>query len=292
MTLSEIAIAFKNCNGDVSSSFKELLIEQDYSPEELELGVTIEKANNHILRDIDFLINKSILNIGASDLLIKKGYFHWGFVTSYYSNFFSIQSLNRLMLSFNTWTDSGIDCVATNYYKQELSIKSSNSSGGSHESQYNRFYANYKHFRYQKSIDRYWNMGIQPFKLRPEAFLRNEINYQIYNEYFYELNISKAEFDKIIEDNKLDLSKNKPNIKSPVNYSLPNLELALSRLRVTLYILNYIANANTEYKSYYLRNNRFRINKFLERYPKTSSWIVDKLTQWFEFQEIETDNSL
>jgi hypothetical protein len=194
MNLSEISIAFKNCNGDVKNSFKEYLINQNFGKEELTNGITLEKINNYILRDINYLVNKSILNICASDLLIKKGYFHWGFVTSYYSNFFSVQSLNRLKLNFNTWTNSGIDCSLINYNNQEIGIKYSNSSGGSHESQFNKFYENYSNFRNKKSIDRYWSIGIQPFKMRFEALLRNEINYQIEETFFYELNITHSDF--------------------------------------------------------------------------------------------------
>jgi hypothetical protein len=292
MNLSEISIAFKNCNGDVKSSFKDFLINQNFGKEELTNGITIQKANNYILRDVNYLVNKSILNICACDLLIKKGYFHWGFITSYYSNFFSIQSLNRLKLNFNTWTNSGIDCTLVNYNNQELEVKFSNSSGGSHESQFNRFYENYQNFRNRKSIDRYWGLGIHPFKMRFEALLRNEINYQIEESFYYELNLDYDDFIRIIEDNKNDPSKTRSVIKSPINYSLPNLELALARLRVNLYILNYIANANIEYKSYFIRDNKARIKNIKLKYPNCSLWILEKFEEWLTFQEIETDDIL
>jgi hypothetical protein len=66
----------------------------------------------------------------------------------------------------------------------------------------------------------------------------------------------------------------------------------LSRLRVNLYILNYIANTNKEYKSYLIRNNTARIKNIKLKYPKVSPWIYDKIEEWLTFQEIETDDLL
>lgn len=292
MNFFEIALAFKNCNGDINLSFKEFLINQKFISEDLSKGISINNANNYILRDIEYLLNKAIINIGASDLLLKKGYFHWGFITSYYSNFFSIQALNRLQLDFNTWIDSGIDCTLKNYNSQEIFLKYSNSSVGSHEAQFNRYYRNFENFKYKKSIDRYWTIGIQPFKMRFEPLLRNEINYQIEKDYYYELNLEYSLFESIIRDNKQDLSKKQVCIKSPTNYSLPNLELAISRFRVAIYILNFIANSNIEYKSYFIRNINSRLLNLKTKYPNISAWILNNFEQWLQFTEIETDNIL
>ena len=90
MTLGfeEISIAFRNCNGDAKFSFKEYLKNLYKSKEDYERGFIITDANNYILTDIEKLLSKAILNICATDYLIKKGYFSWGFVTSYYANYF------------------------------------------------------------------------------------------------------------------------------------------------------------------------------------------------------------
>jgi hypothetical protein len=106
MTLSEISIAFNNCNGSVNKSFKEFIIDLQLNDENLEKGYEINDSYNYILGDVEKLLVKTIINICASDLLLKKGYFNWGFITSYYANFFIIQALNRLTLNFSTFNSS------------------------------------------------------------------------------------------------------------------------------------------------------------------------------------------
>jgi hypothetical protein len=88
LNFEEIAIAFRNCNGDAKFSFKEYLKTLYKSKDDYERGFIISDANNYILTDIEKLLSKAILNICATDYLIKCGYFSWGFVTSYYANFF------------------------------------------------------------------------------------------------------------------------------------------------------------------------------------------------------------
>ncbi|NES80102.1 MAG: hypothetical protein F6K10_00470 [Moorea sp. SIO2B7] len=88
LTFEEIAIAFRNCNGDSKSSFKDYLKNLYKSKENYDNGFILSNVNNYILTDIEKLLDKSILNICATDDLIIKGYFSWGFVTSYYANFF------------------------------------------------------------------------------------------------------------------------------------------------------------------------------------------------------------
>lgn len=292
MNLSEIAISFKRCTGYAPSSFKDYLISLDLSPEEVSNGVVITNANNHIFRDIELLLNKALINLCASDLLLKQGYFNWAFVTSYYSSFYSIQALNRLQLNFNTWTHSGLECSWQNFFLQELKVKEANNSSGSHESQFNKFYVNYNDFRYRKSIDRFWTLGIRNFKIRPETTVRNDINYSIEDFYYYELDLDSAIFDKIIADNKIDPAGRTLVVSKPLNYALPNTELALARIRIILYILNYIANSNIEYKTYFGTRCSKRLKAIHKKYPALSGWILSRLTEWLQFIEVETDDVL
>ncbi len=292
MNLSEVASSFKSCTGEAHRSFKDYLISLSISKEDIEKGIVISDCANYILRDIELLLSKAIINLCAADLLIKRGYFHWGFVTSYYSSFYSVQALNRLMLNFYTWTKSGVICKVTNYAKQELSIMYSNSSGGSHEAQFEKFYENYSAFKHKKSIDRYWTIGLRNFKHRPETVLRNDINYSIEKEYYYELTLDERTFRRIIGDNKTCLPGEQLIIKTPINYSLPHLELSLSRIRITLYILNYIANAQPIYYGYYVHRNNERKQNIDLKYPHLSQWIKDRLYEWLQFVEHETDDIL
>jgi hypothetical protein len=90
LTFEEIAIAFSNCNSDAKISFKDYLVNLYKSKEDYEKGFIVSDVNNYILTDIEKLVSKAVLNICAADNLIRKGYFSWGFVTSYYANFFLI----------------------------------------------------------------------------------------------------------------------------------------------------------------------------------------------------------
>lgn len=292
MNLSEIAIAYGNCNGEVARSFKNYIIDLELSPEQIKNGIIVSDCNNYILRDIEVLLSKAIINVCCADLLLKKGYFCWGFVTSYYSNFYSMQTLNRLKLNFDMWITSGLECQNKDYLNQQLFIKASNRSTGNHELQFQKFYDNYSDFKEIESIDRYWNIGLRKFKFKDESHLRNDINYSIENDYYYELKINYNDFKKIIVDNKNDPSKKSPKIKNPVNYSISNIELALARVRITLYILNYISNTNLDYKNYFIRHCESRKKSIAERYSNLSNWIFSLLEQWLQFVEIDTEDTL
>jgi len=293
MTLSEISIAFNNCNGSSVKSFKEYVADLDLSSENLESGIDINDSSNYILGDIEKLVDKSIINICAADLLLTKGYFNWGYVTSYYSNFFLIQALNRLMLDFTTYNNKTINCTVKNYSLDLLTLKYANNSKGSHESQFQNFYSKYSQFKFKKSIDRYWTLGVQPFKKKPEAFLRNIINYHIEKNIYYELDIKLDRFHKIIKDNKkYKFDSKKLKISKPENFSIYNLELALCRLRICLYILNYIANDNSEYKNYYIQRCKKRLKEVNDKYPNLDSQISNLFNQWLCFEDIETEQSV
>lgn len=293
MTLSEISIAFNNCNGSSVKSFKQYILDQDFSTSDLDSGIDLLGSFNYILGDVEKLVDKSIVNICSADLLLSKGYFNWGFVTSYYSNFFLIQALNRLMLDFTSFNNKTINCVAKNYGLGILHLNTANNSKGSHESQYQNFYSLYSQFKYQKSIDRYWTLGVQQFKMKPEAFLRNIINYQIEKNIYYELDLELNKFNKIIKDNKnYKFDSKKMKVTKPENFAIYNLELALSRLRIALYILNYIANDNAEYKNYFIQRCKKRIKTISEKYPKVNYDIKSLFKKWLAFEEIETEQSI
>ncbi len=147
MNFEEIAIAFRNCNGDLSETLKDYLLKQNFSPENYESGVTLFNINNYILSDIEKLLSKAIINALCADILLQNGYVSWGFVTSYYSSFFSIQGLNRLQLNFNLWAKHSIISQNINYVHQELKFLKADQSKGSHENQFHLFFDNYKAFK-------------------------------------------------------------------------------------------------------------------------------------------------
>ncbi len=295
LTFEEIAIAFGKCNCDAKTSFKEYLKEKYNSPDDYAKGFIITNANNYILTDIEKLLSKAVLNICSTDSLLRQGYFSWGFVTAYYANFFLIQGLNRTQLNFTTWVHSSVDCQGQNYQKGTIQIQSIAKSTDEHKRQFRRFFENFKHFRNRKAIDRYWNIGIQPFDLGDEPEIRNQINYEIYESAFYELDIDIQEFNKIIKDNERSpFEDKKEKSKLITNYSRQNLRLAIARLRMLTYILNIIAIRNLEYQSYYKRNMNNRLKSIQERYPDVNKWIKVHFENWliFDSELVEKDEVL
>lgn len=99
LTLDEIAYSFKNCTGETSVPLKEYLSNNILKDSDDDTYV-ISNLSNHILNDITILLRKSITNILAADSILLTGH-QVGFVTTYYSNFFAVQALNRLSLNFN-----------------------------------------------------------------------------------------------------------------------------------------------------------------------------------------------
>jgi len=289
LNFEETAIAFINCNGDAKRSFKEYLIDLPYkSKEDYEKGFIISNANNYVLTDIEKLLSKAVLNICATDHLIKQGYFSWGFVTSYYANFFLIQGLNRTQLSFTTWVFRSIDCCGKNYQNQNIHIKAIATSTDEHQRQFKRFFENFKYFRNRAGIDRFWNIGIQPFELGNEPEIRNKINYEILPDAFDELDLHLPDFHKIIQENQLSPFKEQSR---KTNFSRQNLKLAMARLRMLTYILNIIAIRNREYQSYYQRNMKKRLEGIQIKYPGVSNWIKEQFEKWliFDSELVEQD---
>jgi len=284
LNFEEIAIGFRNCNGDSKYSFKEHLKNRYKSKEDYEKGFVISDANNYILTDIEKLLSKAILNICAADYLIKKGYFSWGFVTSYYANFFLIQSLNRTQISFITWVDRAVDCSYKNYQEQTIHIQAIDKSADQHQREFKRFFENFQHFRSRTGIDRYWNIGVRPFELGNESEIRNKINYEISSDTFDELDLDIQEFNKIIKDNNNSpFDKPKEDSKKIDNYARRNLKLSISRLRMLTYTLNVIAIRNLEYQSYYQRNMKNRLETIGQKYFDLSEWIKVHFNNWLIF---------
>lgn len=292
MDLYQTSLAFKGCNGATKYSFKEKINSLNLTKEDLLNGCVISDLNNFILSDIHFLLKKAVLNIVAADRNINQGFFNWGFITSYYSNFYSIQNLNRLSLNFNVWLESRYKFELHNAVTKELYLKKSDSTGNTHENEFNLFFTNFNNFKNKKSINRFWTLGIRQFKLGHEPFLRNEINYTINNDYYYEIGLEKRIFDKIIDDNKNNPADNKLDIDSPKNFALYNIELAVSRIAMTVYVLNYMASSNIEYKSYLIKLLR-EINSEIDlKYSSTNAWLLTLLKSILKFEEFEIDEDI
>lgn len=293
MELSEIAIAFKNCNADTGrQSFKDYKESLQNKGVDFVSGVIVDDANNYILYDCERLLTKSILNIISADLLNTRGNFHWGFVSAYYSSFFAIQALNRLQLNF-----SGFDvkCELVNYANRQIKLTKQSDSSGSHDKQYNIFInQSIPEFKKTPAVDRFWNIGLDPFDdlahYKSEPKLRNAINYylSINDDFYYELSLNGSEFNKIIRDNHKNPFQNRESCPKP-NFSIRSLKISIARLRILIYVLNYIANYNNEYKSYFERNMLQRITPIKNRYSYINAWVMQYFNDWLKFNQIEKE---
>lgn len=292
INLYEISLLFKGCTGDTKKSFRDYLSD-NYFADDFKESLVINNASNYILYDIEKLLSKTILNISATDLLLKHGYFSWSYVTSHYSNLYTVQAISRLLGNFYTHVEQGgtLLCELQNYSKQKLQIRKSDSSTGSHQMQIDLFKNNAKKLKIRE-IGRFLSIGVGKYKYGKEQVLRNNINYRIpsFNDTFYnELEIDNKIFKKIIKDNKKSPLITETKMKNIENYSRENFKVALSRLRILTYILNFIAKSQIEYKSYYERNMKMRVAGLNENFPEISNWLKYLLFEWLKFNKIETD---
>ena len=289
MDLSEIAIAFNDCNAETSGhSFKDYVDAKKQNGLVFSRGVIVDDANNFILYDCEKLLTKAILNSISADLLSCNGLFNWSFVSSYYSSFFAVQALNRLQLNF---TGYQYKCELINFNRKEINLFENPKSTGSHVEQFELFKTNAKEFKKNKG-DRFWNIGLGNFEeiegYNSEPNLRNEINYSIsiLHKFYYELSISKNDYNKIVRDNLRSPFVERETISLPPNFARRASKIAIARIRVLSSVMNYIANYNSEYKSYFERNMRNRIIPIKERYPFISNWLLNQLEDWLKFHEL------
>lgn len=293
MNFEEIAIAFKNCTGHLSVTLKDYLLKQNYSPQAYESGITLYNLNNYILSDTEKLWSKAIINALGADLLLQNGYVSWGLVTSYYASFFSIQALNRLQLNFNLWTQHSIICRNINYVHREVKFLKVDQSKGSHENQFHLFFENYQVFKNRTGIDRYWNLGLQSSRYGFEPGIRNEVNYSLSEKHFNELTISLNEHHRILKQlRKSPFLDGQQSHKTIDNMARNSLMLCLARIRMIAYILNFIANSDYVYKSYFIKNVKSRLDAIDNNYPNRSDWVYELLKDWLCFSPLETDNSV
>lgn len=292
MQLWEISLAFSKCTGEENRSFKQYFQDLYLSEEELTEGKIIKGAYNFILADVEKLITKIISNILSSYLLNKEGMLSWGYVTSYYANYFSFQALNRLHLNFLSYVDSLYLCSFSNYINNELLIKKSDSNK-THLREYQLYAEKRNKMSMEKSPDRLWSIANSKFIFGDEVNLRNEINYSITANNFAEFMMPKTEFLKIknqILNSPLSI---KIDRNKELNYSQESLKYCLSRLRVIIFVLNRIANDSNLYQSYFIRRNLERIRSINENYSnELPEWMIDFFKNTLTFTEIEKETHL
>ncbi len=285
-SLEDIAYYFRNCTGETNFTLKEFLRDNYYLKNDNDIYIN-KSLNNYIFSDIHILLKKAITNILAGDNLLQKSFSSWAFVTCYYSNFFTIQALNRLSLNFDLHLNNYYDVKLLNAVKHEYKFTKASKSSSSHQSQFDKFYTNFNHFKNKKSINRSWNIGIRNYKDGSETILRNEINYTISKNHFDELLIELPKFKRNIVEFQKDPKDS--NLSIPYKYSHTILELALCRIEMILYLLNYIANKNKEYYSYYLKYNTSINKNIIDKYSSCSKYLIERLEKACIYNELKLE---
>jgi hypothetical protein len=177
---------------------------------------------------------------------------------------------------------------------QEVKFLKADQSKGSHENQFHLFFENYQMFKNRTGIDRYWNIGLQSSRYGFEPGIRNEVNYSVSEKHFNELTLSPNEHRRILKQllKSPFLDGQKHHKNSIDNIARNSLMICLSRIRMIAYILNFLANSNNEYQSYFIRNVNSRIDSINNNYPNRSDWIYKLLEEWLCFSPLETDDSV
>ena len=288
--LHEIVFAFEDCTGSTLKSLKDYLINLNILKDEYKKGYLIENVNNYILHDVEQLINKSILNILSVDLLMKKGYFSWSFITSYYSSFYILQALNRLQLRFYLYIDNRLIFEPINIINRKYILKTCNNT---HTRGHQNIFSLYKRNFIEsptKALNNYWCTAFSPYKYGNDSNLRNEINYKISNKYYNDLILDHTLFKRILKENrKSPFKKEMKDIKF-TNFTRSHLTWSLSRFNFLISILNYIANENLEYRSYFEKRMKERNNYIKDKYFNASDWLKIFLFDTLRFSEINDEN--
>jgi hypothetical protein len=148
----------------------------------------------YLLNDIVKLLEKVILNKLSSDLLFQKNYCSWGFVTTYYSNFYMTQILNRIVGNFFMYKTNNFN-KNIKYDKESLlyNVPENNNGETSHLREFKKLKSNFSYIKTWNDIKLQNLLDIIQVKNKDllfkytidneikESEIRNEINYRLYH---------------------------------------------------------------------------------------------------------------
>lgn len=247
MPLSHIISKFQNYTFNQDKHISSYLTELKNAGTLDENNLLIEE---YLLPEILILTKKSILNRMSADLLFINNYWSWGFVSLYYSNFFSAQALNRLKGNFYTRVSNSMKKIE---YADNVYRLLSASGGDTHKQEFIKLRENYLFLmtnnKYKSSIpDDYQN---RPFY--NESKVRNDVNYGLehYNEFEKQITSGFTTNEFLEKYNNNDFEREEFKL----------LEKNLSRLKLLIDILNKIKDTNTTFElPYETFINNFKVN--------------------------------
>ena len=267
LQLSDIKNIYKNV------TLTEIRSMQDYYNLLSREGTSINGTHdpnilNYTISEIHFLLRKSTLNLYTSEEIIRKGYFSWAFVTTYYSIFFLLQSLNRLQINF--YSRNFRETYQVTYENSSINIKKK-SLKEPHDKEFQMFNENYltniinlEGILNDKS---HWREIVEKKTIILNCVnLRNKINYRIEKENFNDPNLTIEERNRIIND----YFKN--NNFSELN-TLEIFNIAKKIYYMVWDILNEIAKISHSYRVGYLREIKYLKENIQQKYESKENLL-------------------
>lgn len=269
--LDDVISTFCNFNEEAPYNLSEYLNHNpDLIPMDKEMVSEAEGLARYILKDIDKLFDKSLLNLCSCDYLLNKGYFSWAVITAYYAGFFAVQALNRLQLKFYTFLNSQSVLIESIDFNDKFKLKIKNSKD-SHQREFDLFMTSYSGD--VMGLEPFWRIGISKIDDRlSEPKLRNMTNYNLGKEYFNELDLSGEEFNRCIKTSgkRLEFSNSLGEEKL---LARKFLQVAACRMKMIKTYLLMISKKNIVYSLYFKRNNKKRYEEITRKYQLASGWI-------------------
>lgn len=249
------------------------------------IGDIITEADSYnleqyLLNDILKLLDKIILNRLSSDLLFQKNYWSWGFITTYYSNFYMAQLLNRIVGSFYMYKNESFNKYIT--YDKNLSlynVPQNKNNEPSHLREFKRLKDNFSYTKTWNDIELKKLLDIINLESKDllfkytidneiqESKIRNEINYRLKNykeiEYSSKKNLQYSKIYKKIINGEFC------NLKDERNFNI--VQINQKRFLLLSILIKEIIAVNSAFK---IKLNR--LNESLEQKYETEFHNVNQ----------------
>lgn len=214
------------------------------------------KIREYLLNEVLLLTNKALLNKFSADVLFQNNYWSWGIVTTYYSNFFLIQALNRLKGNFFTFVrayGNGTGRGGRRYiYLDQLDgnfklISCPSNYTDSHGGEIKKFKENYDFLLLDSTQNNRYIVGLaNNYK---ESQIRNDVNYKL--EHYKELNNSSFKIGLNFDDCKNIYDNYNTLSITSIQQELKMIVINKSRFELLFYILNEVKKTNNLFEIEY-----------------------------------------
>ena len=240
----------------------------------------------YLLNDIVKLLDKVILNKLSSDLLFQKNYWSWGFVTTYYSNFYMTQILNRIVGNFFMYKTNNFN-KNIKYNKESLlyNVPESNNGETSHLREFKKLKSNFSYIKTWNDTELQNLLDIIQVKNKDllfkytidneikESEIRNKINYRLHHYKEIEFNQKAILFNQkvynLITTNKQCRCNNYPSFEL--------LQINQKRFLFLSILIKEIIQVNPAFKLKLKRLNRYLELKYNNEFHNVNIHIKNSI---------------